>query len=79
MPAYMGQPIDALIAKLGFPTKQDTIAGETVYIWSTGQFIEGTSYGCTIRAIVNAQSVIDHWDYIGNEGQCMRYAALLGR
>lgn len=77
MPAYMGRPIDDLIAKLGFPTRQDSIAGQTVYVWSVSGMDEGTSYGCTIRAIIDAQSIVARWDYQGNEGACGRYAALL--
>jgi hypothetical protein len=77
LPAYMGQPIGALIAKLGFPTRQDMIAGQTVYVWTVNGMQEGTSYGCTIRAIVDAQNVMTRWDFQGNEGACTRYAASL--
>lgn len=77
MSAYNGQPVSTLIDKLGFPTRQDTIAGQTVYIWTTGQMIEGTSYACTIRAILDSQNIITRWDYQGNEGGCARYASML--
>lgn len=78
LPAYVGQPINALIAKLGFPTRQDTIAGQTVYVWTTGGMVEGTSFGCTIRAIVDTQNVITRWDFQGNERGCANYASMLG-
>lgn len=77
MPAYIGQPVSVLIGKLGFPTRQDTIAGQNVYIWTTGHMVEGTSYGCTIRAILDAQNIVSSWDYQGNEGGCAMYAANL--
>jgi hypothetical protein len=58
MPAYVGQPASVLITKLGFPTRQDSVAGQTVYVWTTGQVVEGTSYACTIRAILDSQNVV---------------------
>lgn len=77
MPAYVGQPISALIAKLGYPTRQDAVAGRTVYAWSNNRFVEGTSYGCTIRAIVDSSDTITSWDFVGNEGGCGMYAQML--
>jgi hypothetical protein len=77
MPAYIGQPSSVLIGKLGFPTRQDTVAGRKVYIWTTSNLVDGTNYGCTIRAIVDDQDVIMTWDYQGNEGGCAHYASTL--
>ena len=36
------QPVDA--GKARWIGRQDTIAGQTVYIWSSGQIVEGMSY-----------------------------------
>jgi hypothetical protein len=53
-----GQPLSALVAKLGPPLDQRTISGKTVFIWGTpepafpGQF-EGQDW-CQIRATMNA-------------------------
>jgi hypothetical protein len=77
MGAYVGQPASVLIGRLGFPTRQDNVAGRKVYVWTAGQMVEGTSYACTIRAIVDDQDVINTWDYQGNEGGCRNYAAML--
>jgi hypothetical protein len=79
MKPYVGQPASALFKKLGFPTRQDQIAGQKVYVWATGQVVEGTSYGCTIRAIVGAQDIITQWDFQGNERGCGNYAMMLNR
>ena len=77
LPRYSGQPIDALIAKLGSPTRQDTVAGKAVYIWAGSQVVDGAGYTCTIRATVDQQNTIINTDFQGNEAGCSRYAAML--
>ena len=37
MAGYRGQPVSALIDKLGIPTEERVIAGRKVYIWSTSR------------------------------------------
>ena len=39
--------------------------------------VEGTSYACTIRAILDTQNIVTRWDYQGNEGGCASYASML--
>jgi hypothetical protein len=77
LPGYIGQPASALISRLGHPTAEQNIAGKKVYVWSTNQFIEGTSYGCKIRVIVDAKDIVTTWDLDGNEGGCDHYASRL--
>lgn len=77
LPAYVGRPVDVLVSRIGFPTRQDTVAGQTVYIWTSGQMVEGTSYACTIRAILDTQNIVTRWDFQGNEGGCASYASML--
>jgi hypothetical protein len=36
MTPYLGQPASALFSKLGYPTRQDQIAGKKFYIWTRG-------------------------------------------
>lgn len=79
MRSYAGQPISAVIAKLGFPTSEQVIAGAKVYVWSTVSFVDGSSFQCRIRAIVDAQEIISSWDYEGNEYGCANYARRLSR
>jgi len=77
MASFAGHPVSAAIDKLGFPTEQAEIAGRKVYIWSSRNFVEGTSYQCKIRAILDDHEIITNWDYEGNEGGCMRFASKL--
>jgi hypothetical protein len=79
MGSYSGQPASSLIAKLGYPTDQQAIAGQKVYIWSNSRLVEGTTSACKIRAIIDAQDIIVSWDYVGNEGACWQYASALSR
>jgi hypothetical protein len=79
MGAYVGQPASNLFGKLGYPTRDELVAGRKGYIWTTTYFDEGTSYQCKIRVFVDSADVIVGWDYEGNEGGCGRYAATLMR
>jgi hypothetical protein len=74
MTPYVGHPASLLFAKLGYPTAEQTVAGNKVYIWSSTRFVEGTSHQCTIRAIVDGSEVITSWDVDGNERGCQQYA-----
>jgi hypothetical protein len=76
MTKMVGQPLSAAVAKLGLPTEERVIAGQKVYVWYSGRMIEGTTSACRIRAIMQGD-VISSWDYEGNEGACLRYAAQL--
>lgn len=53
------------------------VAGSKVYVWTTANLVDGTNYGCTIRAILDSQDVIVKWDFQGNEGGCENYASML--
>jgi hypothetical protein len=76
MNSLRGQPLSAAIAKLGMPNDERTIAGQKVYTWYSSTFDEGTQLQCRIRVIM-AGEVIDSYDFEGNNGMCMRYAARL--
>jgi hypothetical protein len=70
----VGQPANAMIAKLGFPDRQDQIAGKKVYVWAVSGASEGTTYSCTIRAILGDGDIIENIDWGGNEGACENYS-----
>ena len=76
---YSGQPASVIIARLGYPTSEQTVAGAKGYIWSTNRFIEGTSIGCKIRVMVDAQEIVTAWDFEGSESGCAAYASMLRR
>jgi hypothetical protein len=79
MKGYLGQPASALITKLGYPTRQDEIAGKKIYVWAVTGMYRGTSHDCTIRAILNPDDTISSYDFGGNEAACESYAMLLNR
>ncbi len=76
MASFVGQPVNALVARLGYPTREDHVGGRKVYVWTTGNVAE---YTCTIRAILDDRDVIATWDAVGNEGGCANYAGALGK
>jgi hypothetical protein len=77
MNSVVGQPVSAVIAKMGLPTEDRMIAGKKVYIWSTSNFVEGTNYKCQIRAVLDDKDIVTSWDYDGNEGGCGRFVTKL--
>jgi hypothetical protein len=77
MNEYIGQPASVLFNRLGLPISEQTVAGRKVYIWTRSNLVEGTNYGCKIRAIVDAQDIITSFDWEGNEGGCGVYASRL--
>jgi hypothetical protein len=70
---YKGQPLSAVVTKLGSPEEQGTMEGQRTYTW-----IRGTSlYQCRIR-VVMAGDVIDTYEGSGDVGICSQYGALSG-
>jgi hypothetical protein len=70
---FKGQPLSAVVAKLGWPEEQETIEGKKTYTW-----IRGTAlYQCRIRATM-AGEVIDTYEGFGDIGICSQYGALAG-
>jgi hypothetical protein len=78
VPGLVGQPLDAVIAKLGVPAEERSIAAQKVYIWVRSQVDEGTLTKCQIRVIMSGD-VIGSVGVEGNQVQCRRYADLLSR
>ncbi|MGO8913150.1 MAG: hypothetical protein ACLQDM_28035 [Bradyrhizobium sp.] len=70
---YKGQPLSAVIAKLGSPEEQGMLEGQKTYTW-----IRGTPlYECRIRVIM-AGNVIDTYEGSGDVGICSQYGAAAG-
>jgi hypothetical protein len=70
---YKGQPLSAVIAKLGAPDEQETIAGQKTYTWIRGNAL----YQCRIRATM-AGDVVESYEGSGDVGVCNQYGALAG-
>jgi hypothetical protein len=75
-----GQPLSALVGKLGPPLDERTISGKTVFTWGTpdptfpGQFNDRER--CQIRATMNGDRIAK-LEYQGDEKLCARYTARL--
>jgi hypothetical protein len=70
---FKGQPLSAVVAKLGPPEEQQTIAGQKTYTWVRGN----PTYECRIRATM-AGDVVDTYEGFGDVNTCSRYGALSG-
>ena len=70
---YKGQPLSTVIAKLGSPEEQQTIAGQKTYTWIRGNALQE----CRIR-VTMAGDVIDSYEGFGDVAICSQYGALAG-
>lgn len=73
---YVGQPVQSVFAAIGYPDRQEIVAGNTVYHWGTDQ-PEGPS--CTVKVVANPAGIVLEWDAYGNAYGCDRYAGGLKR
>ncbi len=72
-----GQPLSAIIAKIGAPLEERTIEGKKVYIWGSPNMTPASRDAtCQIRATMNGD-IVSSLEYQGNEALCQRYAARL--
>ena len=70
---YKGQPLSAVVAKLGQPESQETNAGQKTYVWNVGQSL----WPCRIR-VTMAGDVIDTYEGFGDIHICSQYGATAG-
>jgi hypothetical protein len=72
-----GQPLSAIVAKIGAPIEERTIEGKKVYIWgSPNTTPPSRDATCQIRATMNGD-IVGSLEYQGDEKLCQRYAARL--
>ncbi len=72
-----GQPLSAIISKIGAPLEELTIEGKKVYVWGSPEMISPKhDKTCQIRATMNGDLVAS-LQYLGDELLCQRYAARL--
>lgn len=70
---FRGQPLSAVIAKLGNPEEQQTVEGRKTYTWIRGTAMQE----CRIR-VVMAGDVVDVYEGFGDVGICSQYGATSG-
>jgi hypothetical protein len=70
---YKGQPLSAVVTRLGTPDSTETIDGQKVYKWREGT----TLYQCIIK-VTMAGEVVDTYEGSGDLNICSHYGALAG-
>ena len=70
---YKGQPLSAVVARLGSPEEQQTIAGQKTYTWVRGNALQE----CRIR-VTMAGDVVDIYEGFGDVNICSQYGAMSG-
>jgi hypothetical protein len=78
MAKLQGQPLSAVVAKIGQPMGERAIAGKRVFYWGSPELSSKSGRGpqCQIQATMNGD-VIERFAYEGDEALCQRYAARL--
>jgi hypothetical protein len=72
-----GQPLTAIVAKIGAPIEERTIEGKKVYIWGSPiRMPPSRDATCEIRATMNGD-IVGSLEYQGDQKLCERYAARL--
>ena len=72
-----GQPLSAIVAKIGAPIDERTIEGKKVYIWGSPNMTQPSGDArCQIRATMNGD-LVGSLEYQGDEQLCQHYAARL--
>ena len=73
-----GQPLSAVVARIGQPIGERAIAGKRVYYWGSPQLSSKSDRGpqCQIQATMNGD-VIERLAYEGDETLCQKYAERL--
>jgi hypothetical protein len=80
---FVGKDIHVAIAKLGYPGKEETIAGDHIYRWAMnggGRAMTGaagpiavtdmTVYGCSIDLVVDASNMVTRGNWAGDRKSC---------
>jgi hypothetical protein len=70
---FKGQPLSAVVAKLGSPEEQGMLEGQKTYTWIRGNAMQE----CRIRVIM-AGDVVDIYEGSGDVSTCSQYGALAG-
>jgi hypothetical protein len=71
-----GQPLSAVVARIGQPMGERSIAGKRVYYWGTPQLSSKSEKQCQILATMNGD-LIERLAYEGDESLCQKYAERL--
>jgi len=80
---FVGKDIHVAIAKLGYPGREETIAGDHIYRWAanaggtavTGAagpwaFTDIRNSGCSVDLVVDASNVVTRADWAGDRKSC---------
>jgi hypothetical protein len=68
-----GQPVRAVIDKLGSPQSVMQAGGEKVYVWSAGG-LEALGSNCTVKVFANREDKVTRYGYDGTVAGCGYYA-----
>lgn len=65
--ALKGQPVEAAFRQLGYPDRQEVIAGHTVYYWG------GDQSTCQVRIVATIDGRVDSGSIYGSPAGCSQF------
>lgn len=65
--AMKGQPVETAFHQLGYPDRQETIAGRTVYYWGDDKST------CSIKLVSTPDGKVDSGTIFGSPAGCSRF------
>lgn len=70
MGSFKGRPLDDLIARVGYPDKQEAVVDKTAYYWGTNGVNDENAYVCQLKAVAGKDRIIVDTSIYGNIGGC---------
>jgi hypothetical protein len=70
---YIGKSVDVAIDHLGFPAREDTIAGHHIVVWETSAvppFGPPVNLRCTLKLEIDDAKIVRKFSYDGQSGAC---------
>jgi hypothetical protein len=70
MNSLIGQPVEVAFDRLGYPQRQEVMAGNTVYYWTENS-------DCQFNVVATPDAKVKKWSGIGSPSGCSLYLSRL--
>lgn len=68
--SYRGRSLDSLIAKVGYPDRQEPVVDKIAYYWGTDGKEDENAAVCQLKAVAGADKIIIDTSIYGNIAGC---------
>ena len=74
---YRNEPVNELVARLGPASNMSSTPDGSLWVWSTGESLTGSSLSCALRVRVADDQRVTATEWAGNAGACQRLSQQL--